>query len=230
MERSGGNMVGTCRRCGATARDGVCGLCGSADIESAAPPPAPAGPQPPPTPPPTPDLAVAAQAASHRASRSKAPAVAIGVIVVVVALAGTLAGVLTSAGGSTASQRPGEAGSTVAAAPRPSVRASTAAGPPASSAAGTVTTLAGGTWFTVLDSLSKTDTGLDDAFARASILGAGRAHPAVVVDTDAHGPDLTAGYWAVGVPGASTRAEAVAVCEEYGRAVGGACYPRPIGG
>lgn len=92
-----------------------------------------------------------------------------------------------------------------------------------------VTSLESGTYFTVLDSLSKTSATVDAALVRAAQLGAGRPRPAVVVDTDALTPSLTPGYWAVGVPGARSEAESAAICAEYGVPVGGSCYPRRIG-
>lgn len=219
----------TCRRCGSTVTAGVCGLCGSTEIDAGHTLPAPS-----PSPvPPLPELreVPAADTSPPRSGRVNTPLI-VGGIVAAVAVVGVLGGVLSVSGQPAASSAPRSAASMAPAAPpatqtgsRPATTRPATTGP----AGGGLVTLTPGTWFTVIESLPKSEATLDAASARASQLGTGRRHPTVVVDTDAHTPHLTPGYWAVGVPGASTRAESVAICAEYGIAVGGGCYPRQIG-
>lgn len=100
--------------------------------------------------------------------------------------------------------------------------------PSETSAAGAVTELQSGTIFVVLDSLPKASASFDQAQARAAELGAGRPRQAVVVDSDAVAPTLNGGYWAVGFPGAANRDQVAAICADFGREVGPACYSRPV--
>ncbi len=87
-----------------------------------------------------------------------------------------------------------------------------------------VESLPSGSWITILDSLPKEEVSLSQADAMAEALG-----PMVsVIDSDAI-PGLNGGYWALGVTGGGSRAEAAAVCGALGREAGGSCYPRQVG-
>lgn len=90
-----------------------------------------------------------------------------------------------------------------------------------------VTSLPSGTLYTVLESLPKATTTLDAALARAAAFAAGKSRPVVVVDSDAIST-LRPGYWAVGVAGATTRDESVAICNEFGVPRGDRCYSREV--
>lgn len=111
---------------------------------------------------------------------------------------------------------------------RPAAAPSTPAPEQTPAPGSAVTQLQAGTLVVVMDSLPKASATYDQAVARAAQLSAGRSQVAVVVDSDAVAPTLNPGYWAVGVPGAATRAQADAICADFGLAVGGACYARPV--
>lgn len=111
---------------------------------------------------------------------------------------------------------------TPSASPTPSVETSTAPHP------GVVTQLERGTLYVVLDSLPKGEVTAEQAMARAAEISAGRSRAAVVVDSDAVPDTLKGGYWAIGFPGAASRDEASAICGDFGREIGPACYPRPV--
>lgn len=90
-----------------------------------------------------------------------------------------------------------------------------------------VTQLPSGTLYTVLESLPKVTTTLDAALVRAAEFQAGHQSPVVVLDTDAFSV-FRPGYWAVGVAGATTRDESVAICAEFGVPRGDKCYSREV--
>lgn len=98
---------------------------------------------------------------------------------------------------------------------------------PTSSLGVAVTQLPSGTLFTVLESLPKVTTTLDAAFTRAAEFQTGHASQVIVIDTDAF-PVFRPGYWAVGVAGATTRDESVAICAEFGVPRGDRCYSREV--
>lgn len=111
----------------------------------------------------------------------------------------------------------------VESAPAPAPTTTSAAAPTPESR--TVTSLPSGTWLTVLDSLPKGERTEAEAWAMADSLS-GQAR-VVVVDSDRI-PGLRAGYWAVAIPGSSSRDQASALCAGVGRSVGGTCYPRQV--
>lgn len=93
-------------------------------------------------------------------------------------------------------------------------------------ASGVVTSLPSGSWVTVLKSLPKDIVTPENALEQAADLGDDQHRP-VVIDTDAFG-NLHPGYWAVVVPGQSSREESNAVCDALGIGLGDHCYPRQI--
>ena len=98
---------------------------------------------------------------------------------------------------------------------------------PTADGGGAVTSLPSGTLYTVLESLPKSTTTLEAALARAAEFAAGKPRPVVVVDSDAFAT-FRPGYWAVGVAGATTRDESVAISNEFGEPRGDRCYSREV--
>lgn len=84
-----------------------------------------------------------------------------------------------------------------------------------------------GSWITVLESLPQQEFSQEQAAARATSLSVA-GYPVSVIDSDTV-PGLNSGYWALGVPGSSSREAAVALCGVFGRQAGGTCYPRQVG-
>lgn len=98
---------------------------------------------------------------------------------------------------------------------------------PATSATGSaVRSLPAGSWITIFDSLPKDEFTLQQAEQRAAGMRSG-SYTVSVIDSDAI-PGLNGGYWALGVPGATSRDSAAAMCGVFGREVGGSCYPRQV--
>ncbi len=93
---------------------------------------------------------------------------------------------------------------------------------------GIVTELPVGSWVTVLKSLPQSGTTPAQALAQASELSR-PGHQAVVLDTNAF-RNLNRGYFAIVIPGATTRAEVAATCAAIGIPLGDHCYPREIKG
>ena len=103
-----------------------------------------------------------------------------------------------------------------------------AATPTGPSASGVLTQLPAGTFVAVLDSLPKASTTPEQAVARAAQLSI-PTQALAAIDTDAV-PGLTPGYYAIGVPGATSRDQVAQLCQALGRSVGGSCYARLVGG
>lgn len=98
---------------------------------------------------------------------------------------------------------------------------------PATTAAGSaVSSLPSGSWITVLDSMPKSEFTLRQAEQRAAAMRIGN-NTVSVIDSDAI-PGLNGGYWALGVPGLSSRESAADRCAVFNREVGGQCYPRQV--
>lgn len=112
--------------------------------------------------------------------------------------------------------------------PTPTPSDSPSATPSPTVNANVVTDLPAGSWITVLKSLPQSQVSADEAVAMAAQYG-NDSHRAVVIDTNAF-PNLNAGYYAIVIPGQSSRAESNAVCAAIGIAVGDDCYPREIKG
>lgn len=158
----------------------------------------------------------------------------LGVVVGLVLLGGTWALLGGGSRGVPAPTKSPSASATGTRTPSPTRSASPTSTPspsptatPTSSLGEAVTQLPSGTLFTVLESLPKVTTTLDAAFLRAAEFQAGHASQVIVVDTDAF-PVFRPGYWAVGVAGATTRDESVAICNEFGVPRGDRCYSRQI--
>lgn len=95
-------------------------------------------------------------------------------------------------------------------------------------ATGILTTLPAGSWVTVLDSMQKSGTTPQRALQRAAELSKA-GHTAVPLDTNAI-QGLNLGYYAIVIPGQTSRSESQAVCDAVGIPRGDHCYPREIKG
>lgn len=100
--------------------------------------------------------------------------------------------------------------------------------PHESATTGILTTLPTGSWVTVLDSLKQSGTTPERALQRAAELSK-PGYTAVPLDTNAF-VGLNAGYYAIVIPGQSSRADSHAVCDAIGTRRGDHCYPREIKG
>lgn len=90
-----------------------------------------------------------------------------------------------------------------------------------------VTSLRAGSWIMILDSLPKNEFTIQQAEQRAAGMRTGGRPVVSVIDSDAI-PGLNGGYWALGVPGHSSRDSAANQCAMFNREVGGDCYPRQV--
>lgn len=120
-----------------------------------------------------------------------------------------------------ASEQPSESAS-----PTPSQTPSPSASATPEVPEGIVTSLPSGSWVTVLKSLPKEVVTPQNALEQAASLGNDQ-HKTVVLDTNAF-DKLKPGYWAVVVPGQTSRAESNAVCDALGIGLGNKCYPREV--
>lgn len=89
-----------------------------------------------------------------------------------------------------------------------------------------ITSLRSDSYLTVLESLGKRDSTIEQAQKMAAKLSKGGL-TVVVVDTDAF-PSLTPGYWALVVADADSSQEAKQRCSKLGRPFGDNCYTRHI--
>lgn len=125
-----------------------------------------------------------------------------------------------------ATATPSVSSTAVVESPTPTEAASTPTPSPTPTPDGIVTTLPSGSWVTVLKSLRQSSVSAEQAQQEASKLATDKYTP-VVLDTNAFG-NLNPGYWAVVIPGFSSRAESDAVCDELGLGVGNSCFSREI--
>lgn len=84
-----------------------------------------------------------------------------------------------------------------------------------------------GEWLLILASVAKADEPRSVAEAKATRLAAKSGRRVVVLDSNLVN-GLNPGYWAVVVPGFSSKGAAGRACESFGRALGGDCYPRKV--
>ncbi|MFV0406265.1 MAG: hypothetical protein ACK5LN_05510 [Propioniciclava sp.] len=114
----------------------------------------------------------------------------------------------------------------------PSPGAATATVSPTATASGSaapdgiVRNLPAGSWVTVLKSLPQKVVSAEAALEQAESMGSPEHRP-VVIDTNSF-DKLNRDYWAVVVPGQSSRAESNAVCQALGIPLGNDCYPREL--
>ncbi|MFV0452086.1 MAG: hypothetical protein ACK5LS_07555 [Propioniciclava sp.] len=158
--------------------------------------------------------------------------VALGVVtgLVITGLAWVMLGLGSGTPGATASPTSPTAATTPTATSAPPSTA--AEEPPASPSPtpadtdGIVTSLPAGSWVTVLKSLPQEVVTAENALEQAASLG-NAEYQAIVIDTNEF-DTLNRGYWAIVIPGQSSRAESNAVCEALGIGLGNDCYPREV--
>jgi hypothetical protein len=86
-----------------------------------------------------------------------------------------------------------------------------------------------GEWLLILESISKGAESRSSAEAKArSLREKAKGRRKVVVLDSSIVKGLTPGYWAVAVPGFTSKASATKACSDFGRKTGGTCYPRVV--